>query len=151
MSIFDNISRKVSETAKAAAKKSGDLVEVTKLTMSIGAEEDKIKKTFTEIGKAVYESYKAGDEINDSLRELCAKVESYEKNIESMKQKILELRNVKVCPGCGIELEIDMAYCYKCGLKQPVPQVQTSGQNCCDEPQECEECEDSEESEESEE
>ena len=43
MSVLDNFTRKVSDTAKAAAKKSGNVVELTRLNMNIGAEEEKIK------------------------------------------------------------------------------------------------------------
>jgi chromosome segregation ATPase len=129
MSIFENISKKVTETARAAAKKSGDIVEVTKLNINISAEEDKIKKTFTDIGKIVYDSYAKKEDMADNFRELCKQVESYEKNIEDMKKKILELRKIKICPECDTELDIEMAYCHKCGEEQEVPQP------------ECRECE----------
>lgn len=137
MSIFDNISKRVSETAKAAAKMSGDIVEVTKLNMSIGAEEDKIKKVFADIGKTVYDAHASGKEVAENLKELCMKVESYEKNIEEMKKKILELKKVKMCPRCDTELEIDMVYCFKCGEKQEMPKAaeketedEASEENC---------------------
>jgi len=122
MSIFENISKKVSETAKAAARMSGDIVEVTKLNVNIGAEEDKIRKAFTDIGKNVYDYYTKDEELPEGLEELCRKVESYEKNIMEMKKKILELKKVKACPECETELEIDMEYCYKCGKRQEMPQ-----------------------------
>jgi hypothetical protein len=37
MPFFDNLSKKVSDAAKSAAKKSGDLVEVTKLNRAISS------------------------------------------------------------------------------------------------------------------
>jgi chaperonin cofactor prefoldin len=122
MSIFENISKRVSETAKAAAKKSGDIVEVTRLSVGINAEEDKIKKVYTDIGKILYQMYKSGQKVSDDLKPHCEKVDSYEKNIEEMKQKILQLRNVKLCPTCETELEMDMAYCFRCGEKQEIPE-----------------------------
>ena len=137
MSLFDNISKKVSETAKAAARKSGDIVEVTKLNMNIGAEEDKIKRVYSDMGRIVYESYSGDEEIPENLKALCEKVDTYHKNIEEMKQKILELRHIKACPACGMELGMEMTFCFKCGEKQPVVQVQEEQceEKCC----ECEE------------
>ena len=44
MSVLENFTKKVTETAKAAAKKSGDIVEVTKLSVAINTEEDKIEQ-----------------------------------------------------------------------------------------------------------
>lgn len=124
MSVFDNLSKKVAETAKAAAKKSGGLVEITKLNVSISAEEDKIEKVYGEIGKAVYAVYAEGTPVGDYLTELCEKVKAYEESIYAMKQKIYELKNTKVCPGCAVELDADIAFCPKCGTKQEIPRVE---------------------------
>jgi len=141
MAFFENISKKVTDTAKAAARKSGDLMEVTKLNLNIGAEEDKIKRKFMEIGKTVYEAYKKGEELPYACRDLCEKVKEYERNIEEMKAKVLQLKGLKNCPSCGAELDEEFAYCPKCGAKQEVPAEQTQ----------TEDSEDSEESDENEE
>jgi len=118
LSVFDNITKKVTGTAKVAATRANDIVEVTKLNLSISAEEDKIKKLHAELGKVVYDAYKAGEEIGDAFKFYCKRIDEIEKNIEEMKLKILEMKKLKMCPGCGMELEADMAYCPKCGTKQ---------------------------------
>jgi DNA repair exonuclease SbcCD ATPase subunit len=118
MSVFENLTKKVSDTAKAAAKKSSELVEVTKLSMSISAEEDKIKKAFADIGKLVYTAYSNGEEVSEAYKESCSAITGYEETITATKQKILDLKSMKVCPGCGIELETEIAFCSKCGTKQ---------------------------------
>ncbi|HHW48018.1 MAG TPA: zinc-ribbon domain-containing protein [Clostridiaceae bacterium] len=118
MSVLEKFSRKITETAKAAAKKSGDLVEVTKLNMSISAEEDKIKKTFAEIGKLVYERYNKGESVPEGIEGFCEKIKGYEENIKEMKEKIYTLKNIKICPSCNAELEINANFCSKCGMKQ---------------------------------
>ena len=46
MNILDNISKRVSEVAQVAAKKSSEVVEITKLNMSINTEEDKVQKLY---------------------------------------------------------------------------------------------------------
>jgi ribosomal protein L40E len=121
MSVFENFTRKVTETAKAAAKKSSDLVEVTKLNMSIGSEEDKIEKVYKEIGKIVYENYSNGASVDDVFIEKCKEIASYEDNIKEMRSKVRELKNVKLCPNCNEELELDVMFCSKCGTKQETP------------------------------
>lgn len=120
MSAFDNFTRKVSDTAKAAAKKSGNVVELTRLNMNIGAEEEKIKKLHFEMGKLLYDVYQDGQPIHEDLMAFCEKIDVIYGTIEEMKTKILELRNVKACTECGHELELDMPFCYKCGRKQEV-------------------------------
>lgn len=123
MSVFDNFTKKVTDTAKAAAKKSSELVEVTKLNMSIGSEEDKIQKVYNDIGKMAYAAFARGEEINEAYKVNCEKIKSYEDTINKMKQKILELKNTKACPGCGEELDASVAFCSKCGAKQEVEQT----------------------------
>ncbi|MCX8131755.1 MAG: zinc-ribbon domain-containing protein [Clostridia bacterium] len=118
MSVFENITKKVSDTAKAAAKKSSELVEVTKLNMNISAEEDKIKKAYADIGKLVYQAYSNGEEVAEAYKELCSSIVGFEENVKATKQKIMELKNMKTCAGCGTELETETAFCSKCGAKQ---------------------------------
>ncbi len=120
MSVFENITKKVTDTAKAAAKKSGELVEVTKLSMSIGTEEDKIKKVYMDIGKSVYESFVKGEDVGETFKVYCEQIESYEESIKEIKQKILELKNLRACPSCSYEMEEDeeIIYCSRCGAKQ---------------------------------
>lgn len=120
MSVFDNITKKVAETAKVAATKANDIVEVTKLNINIASEEDKIKKIYSEIGKAVCDAYTNGEDVGGGLKEYCEKIRAIEESIEEMKKKILEMKNLKTCPGCSAELEADVAYCPKCGTKQQI-------------------------------
>lgn len=122
MSVLDNITRRVTDTAKAAAKKSGSVVEVTRLNMNIGTEEEKVRKIYAEMGRQLYEDYAEGKIVSEKLLEHCEKIDEIIKNIDEMREKILELKNVKACPNCGVELEIDMEYCYKCGRKQEMPE-----------------------------
>lgn len=129
MSVLDNITRKVTDTAKAAAKKSGSVVEVTKLNMNINAEEDKVRKIYSDMGKQLYEDYTEGKSVGEKLLEHCIKIDEIITNIDEMREKILELRNVKACPNCGMELDIEMDYCYKCGRKQDEADTPVPAQN----------------------
>jgi ribosomal protein S27AE len=118
VSVLDSITKKVTDTAKAAAKISGSVVEITKLNMSINTEEEKVKKLYMEIGKQLYEDYIDGKPVGEELMRKCIKIDEIITNIAEMKEKILELKNVKACPNCGTILAIDMEYCHKCGKKQ---------------------------------
>lgn len=123
VSVLDNITRRVTGTAKAAAKMSGSVVEVTRLNMNIGAEEEKVRKVYSDIGKQLYEDYTEGKIVGEKLLEYCVKIDEIIGNIDEMREKILELRNVKACPNCGMELDVEMTYCYKCGRKQEGPEA----------------------------
>jgi len=133
MSGFDAFTRKVAETARSAAKKSGDLVEVTKLTMSINTEEGKIEKLYTEMGKIIYEEYKKGNFSSNSIKEICTKIEEHENIIKDMKKKINELKKIKNCTACGEEIDVNAVFCPKCGAKQEVeaPAEERTNENRC--------------------
>jgi ribosomal protein S27AE len=74
------------------------------------------------MGRQLYEDYNEGKLVGEKLLEKCIKIDEIIANIDEMKEKILELKNVKACPNCGMVLAIDMEYCYKCGRKQEEPE-----------------------------
>ena len=118
MSVLEKFSKKITETAKAAAKKSGDIVEVTKLNMSINTEEDKVQKLYEEIGRIVYNYFKSQENVPEELKEVCAEIQRSENIIKNYKKRILELKSLKLCDYCGAELEGDENFCPYCGARQ---------------------------------
>lgn len=123
MPFLDNISKKVGDAAKTAAKKSGEIVEVTKLNRSISLNEEKINKLYVEIGKAFYLKHENGDSLEgDDLAAWCNQISELNKEIESFKEKILELKNIRICPNCKSEVGPDILFCPKCGTKLEIRQ-----------------------------
>lgn len=100
---------------KNVAQKSSDMVETTKLNMSISQEKEKISKLYHEIGAAVYEQYKLGNDLG--LGEKCVLIAEYEAKIEEIQNKVLEIKNAMKCPGCGAEVSAETVFCAQCGYK----------------------------------
>ena len=150
MSVLNDLTKVVTDTAKTVGKKSSDMMEVTKLNLAISSEEEKIEKQLFEIGSKVYQEFCETGTTGESVLELCKDVQFMEHSIVDMKTRILNLRNIKECPQCKEMLEIDMAFCFKCGASQPVVVVaeeaeteyepETEEQNNVEEP--AAECED---------
>ena len=124
MAFLENLGKRVGEAAQAAAKKSGELVEVTKLNVNIGSEEDKIQKLYTQIGKVVFEKYKATGVVDADAKDNCEAIKVHEQNIKALRDKIMEVKNVKLCVGCGAEMEKGTLFCSKCGAKNEVAPAQ---------------------------
>lgn len=118
MNILDNISKKVTEVAQVAAKKSGEVVEITKLNISINTEEDKIQKLYEEIGRIIYSYFKSQENVPDELKEICSQIHQSETNIKNYKKRILEIKSLKSCVSCGAELERGVKFCPQCGARQ---------------------------------
>lgn len=100
---------------KNVAQKSSDVVETTKLNMSISQEKDKINKIYYEIGAAVYEQYKVGNDLG--LGEKCMQIVEIEAKITELQAKIMEIKNSTKCPGCGAEVSNETVFCASCGTK----------------------------------
>ncbi|MFU0825664.1 hypothetical protein [Clostridium sp.] len=87
----------VAQTAKegsaVVAKKSGELIEISKLTVSITSEESKLKDVYALIGKKLCEKHTAGLYIDPELVEDCDYALKLKSNINEMKNKIQELKN----------------------------------------------------------
>lgn len=121
MPIKDSLSKlakSVGDGAKTAVKKSEDMVEIAKLNKAITNEEDRIKLTYNEMGKIIYSKYEKDEIIEDELIEFCNKIDEFQKNIFTIKQKIAEIKNAKICCNCGAEIELASEFCVKCGAKQ---------------------------------
>lgn len=118
MSILDNIGKKIGETAQAAQKKTNELVEITKLNKEISQEEDKIKKTYIELGKKVYDIFSKNGDIDRAYFDGCTAIDEANVRIKELSAKILEKKNIRICPNCGAELGREAAFCVKCGARQ---------------------------------
>lgn len=118
MDIFDSIRNTISSTAKTAAKKSNELVEITKLKMAITSLEADIARLMRDMGENIYEGYKSGDDsTQEELPEICKQIEAKYADIESSRVKLRRLRNLKLCNSCMTESEPEAVFCSKCGQK----------------------------------
>ena len=83
---LQNVAKKSGELAHSAVKKSGELVEITKLNIKIKENETNIKKNFEEIGQLVFEQYKTSGIIPLEFKD-------HIYNIENKQSEIIEIRN----------------------------------------------------------
>ncbi len=100
-----------------AVEKTGEVVDKTKISYTVGANESKIKKILAEVGNFVYDEYKNGAEFPEEIAEKLKTVEAFYKENEELKSKITDTKNVVVCQECGAKNGIESAYCSSCGAK----------------------------------
>lgn len=125
MSFLENLGKTISGAAQTAAKKSGEMVEITKINMAIGSEEDKIEKLQLQMGKKVYDNFVAGTAVSlDDFKDACNEIVERYNTIKDLKTKIMDVKNIKLCQACGTELEKEVQFCNKCGAKQEVVAAQ---------------------------
>lgn len=95
---FDNIKEKAVDVAQTAAQKTKDLASIAKAKLTIAAEEEKIRKAQTELGKLYYRDYVLGEEM-DSAEYLpwCDKITESRAVIEDLKDMVDDLKTGGEC------------------------------------------------------
>ena len=117
MDLLNDIGKKITETAKTVTRKSEDIVEITKLNLTIGSEEEKIKRILYEIGSELYRSYTNGKTDGDLYDNKCSEVKQIEENIKALRERILLLKGNKACKACNSVVDLEVNYCPNCGEK----------------------------------
>ncbi|KUO77213.1 MAG: hypothetical protein APF77_23070 [Clostridia bacterium BRH_c25] len=117
MDLLNDIGKKITATAKTVTRKSEDIVEITKLNLSIGSGEDKMKKMLYEIGSELYRSYINGKSYGEFYDGKCGEVKLLEENIKTLKEKILLLKGNKTCKTCNSVVNLEVNFCPDCGEK----------------------------------
>ncbi|WP_026477140.1 zinc ribbon domain-containing protein [Alkaliphilus transvaalensis] len=116
MSFIDKLSSSVSDTAKSLGKKSNELMEISKLNVSIRKREEEILKLFEELGQYVYGRLKRLNYISKSEAEATIiAIEKLEEEIKTLEKLILNIKKIKYCSDCEIEADDDARYCPTCG------------------------------------
>ena len=120
MAFFDELSKKVKETASVAGEKAKDAAELAKINVAIASEQRDIDKNYRNIGEWFVNEYSG--EIPEAVKDL---VEA----VAASKAKIAELEAskpgkdepadeepksaLKTCPICGAQS--DSKFCPQCG------------------------------------
>lgn len=116
MSTFDNFLNKAKEVADAAAQKTGEVLEVSKLKLQEVKLTNSINKAYCELGSLYFNSVKFGgnnEQINACIAE-----------IEGLLQQQAELQRCEeqftakqkcYCSACGHENSVSSSFCTKCG------------------------------------
>ncbi len=115
MDFFDNVKTVVGNTAEVVAKKSSELIEISKIKYSIYDLNSEIKRLTGTLGELVYTCYKANDEANDKIKEICEQIDAKHQEIAELKEQLNNIKNEVECPSCGKLCSVDTKYCPYCG------------------------------------
>lgn len=114
---FEDLGKRITETAEAVTKKTEEVVETQKIKNQIRVMRRSNEKDFEDLGKMIYERFQKGEVMDLKFIELCEAIEQREESIEVYLKEIAEIRGKDVCKNCKGELDPGMAYCPRCGAK----------------------------------
>lgn len=117
---FEDLGKRLGETAETVTNKAGDAIEIQRLKGQIRGLARGNAVDLMELGRTIYDRYKAGEELEESAKALCDAIKDRETTIGDYERKIAKIKGSSECAGCGKMVARDMVYCPYCGEKMPV-------------------------------
>lgn len=114
---WEDLSKRIGETAESVSNKAGEAVEIQKLKSQIRALERGTEEDLIDLGQMVYEYFEAGNLVGSEAEGLCEAIRSRKQSIEDYEKRIIAVRGEFSCKNCGKTISNKMAYCPYCGEK----------------------------------
>ena len=114
---FEDLGKRIGETAETMTNKAGEAIEIQRLKSQSRSLARGNAVDLMELGKMIYDRYKAGEEVEEEAKELCEAIQSREKTMGEYDRKIAKIKGLKECQNCGRMVAKDMAFCPYCGEK----------------------------------
>ncbi|MEF9915885.1 MAG: zinc ribbon domain-containing protein [Lachnospiraceae bacterium] len=114
---FEDLGKKLSETAESVSKKTEEVVEIQKLKSQIRTMERNNDRDIFDLGKMVFERYNNGEIIDAESKALCEEIFNRDMAMDNYEDQIAQMRGLGMCPVCQSHIEKSMMYCPKCGSK----------------------------------
>lgn len=105
----------VVDAANGVMKDAGEKVEVSKINGKIADINRDIQKLYAVIGERIYKD--GAESIQRGAFEEIAQIDALHMEIEGLRARSAELRDMILCGGCGRECLASDEFCAKCGTK----------------------------------
>lgn len=114
---MDNIFSDIKSTMGNAVKKSGELLEITKVKISIGETKTKLDEKYKELGEKIYTAKKEETDLTSDFEAIIWQIDELYEVLKNQELKLASLKNEKMCSNCN-KNNIDTAvFCSHCGTK----------------------------------
>lgn len=114
---MERIIEEIKSTAGKVVKKSGELVELSKIKLAISTTNAEISANYKLLGELVYLGQKEEAEADsEKIAETIEKIDALCEKLSSLEATLAELKNEKICPNCGKSNPLDQRYCGNCGM-----------------------------------
>ena len=114
---FEDLGKRLGETAETMTSKAGDAIEIEKLKSQVSSLARGNAVDLMELGKTIYDRFKAGEEVEESAKGLCEAIQNREASMENYEKKIARIKGASECGNCGKMVARDMSFCPYCGEK----------------------------------
>ena len=116
MAFLDELSKRVSGVAQSAQK----TAEIARLQRQVSLKQDEFEGLFANIGQLYYNCHKRGVAPDEAMDSLCERVDSLAAEIEGLKLKLDDLKQIRRCASCGSVQNNISRFCANCGARLEV-------------------------------
>ena len=124
MAIWNNFTKKASDTTEKAIQKAKDLTETAKISLLVSQVEEKQNKLYLQLGMRYAKAH--SHDFEADFADLMEAIATTEQQIRTYQQKIQELKSAATCAHCGAVLAPTAAFCSVCGSRVVKPQPAAS-------------------------
>ncbi|MCL6476875.1 MAG: zinc ribbon domain-containing protein [Peptococcaceae bacterium] len=104
--------------AREVTRKSGELLEVTKLKFEMSKLEKETENNLAGLGAVVYQKYKGATDMDNEIERLCQSTARLEEEMKVIQDQIEKLQPKPLtCPECKVDLPSGGKFCTYCGTK----------------------------------
>lgn len=103
------------QTARAAGKKAGQMVDVAKLNVQLFDLNGEFNDVLRQLGQVMYDTHRGQAEDGEQITALLDRADELSEKTAELKERIAALRQAKICPACGAACGWDDQFCRRCG------------------------------------
>lgn len=113
---MEKILTEIKSAADKVAKKSSELVELSKIKLNILGTKSSIDEQFKKLGELVYSSQREDSlDVTEKLEDVFAKIDSLYEKLAELEETSAQVSNKKICPACKKVNVADAEFCSHCG------------------------------------
>ncbi|MCL5058601.1 MAG: zinc ribbon domain-containing protein [Actinobacteria bacterium] len=108
--------RELGDMAKEVSRKSGEILEVTKIKFELNKLEKEMENNLAGLGAVVYQKFKGAADMDGEIDRLCQSTGRLEEEMKALEKQIEKMQPKTItCPECDVELPTGGKFCSYCG------------------------------------
>lgn len=117
MGNFDKLLNKAVDLANTAGKKTGEVVEASKIRLQSANVQNELQKMLMKLGHIVYEGHKTGCDNTELIEGYIREIDGLQQQLDELSGKMGAIKQQKKCANCGASNDEDNIFCQRCGIK----------------------------------
>lgn len=92
---FDDLGKRITETADDVVKRTQDVMEVQKIKSQIRTMRRSSERDYVDMGKIIYEKFTQGEVVDEAFIGFCEEIEKREEKIAEYEEEIIRIKDEK--------------------------------------------------------